>query len=95
MCHVQLDPDIFENLTVQIRIALEKQWRGGNPSHKGEGEVLTEKGVVPLCNTVVLKLYTQVLQKILQDTCFPYISAVLPILYLLRLARAKVQVKVS
>ena len=57
LCHVQLDLDIFVKLTVQIRIALEKQWRGGNASHKGEVEILMGKGDVPLCNTVILKLY--------------------------------------
>ena len=37
LCHVQLDLDIFEKLTVQIRIASEKQWQGGNASYKREG----------------------------------------------------------
>ena len=32
--YVQLDLDIFVKLTVQIGIALEKQWQGGNASHK-------------------------------------------------------------
>ena len=40
LCDVQLDLDIFVKLTVQIRIALEKQWPGGNASHKEEGGVL-------------------------------------------------------
>ena len=40
MCDVQLDLDIFVKLTVQIRIALEKQWRGGNAAHKGKAGIL-------------------------------------------------------
>ena len=57
LCNVQLDLDIFVKLTVQIRIALEKQWRGGNASHKGEVEILMGKVDAPLCNTIILKLY--------------------------------------
>ena len=47
--------------------------------------------------SAALKLYCQsyrVLQKILEDTSFPYITAVLPVLYLLTLARPIVQFKV-
>ena len=53
-----------------------------------------------LCNTDVLKLYwsltgyCKLFYRILY-TSFPYITAVLPVLYLLRLARPKVPFKVS
>ena len=51
---------------------------------------------VPLCNTVVMKLYclTGSYKRFYRIYLFP-ISTALPFLYLLRLARAKVQVKVS
>ena len=73
---------------------------GGNASHKGGGNFNKEwgGGGFQLCNTAALKLYCKsywVLSKILQDTSFPYVSAVLPVLYLLTLAWPKVQVKVS
>ena len=57
LCHVQLDLDVFVKFTVQIRIALEKQWWGGNASYKREGAILMGNRGVSLCNTVVLKLY--------------------------------------
>ena len=44
LCHVQPDFCIFVKLTAQMGIALEKQLRGGNPSHKGEGTILMGKG---------------------------------------------------
>ena len=53
-----------------------------------------------LCNTHVLKFYwsltgyCKLFYRILY-TSFPYITAVLPVLHLLRLARSKVPFKVS
>ena len=44
LCHIRLDLDIFVKLTVKIKIALEKQWRSDNASHKGEGAILMRKG---------------------------------------------------
>ena len=42
MC--QLDLDVFVKFTIQIGIALEKQWQGGNASHKEERAILMGKG---------------------------------------------------
>ena len=44
LCHVQLDLDIFAKFTIEMGIASEKQWRGGNASHYGEGAILMGKG---------------------------------------------------
>ena len=51
---------------------------------------------VPLCNAAVLKLYCNSYW-VLQKNLIPLflITAVLPVLYLLRLARPKMKVKVS
>ena len=46
LCHVQLDLDIFVKFTLQIGIALEKQWWSGNGSHYGEVVILMGKGWV-------------------------------------------------
>ena len=43
LCQVQFDLDIFLKLTVQIRITLEKKWRGINASDKWEGKILMGK----------------------------------------------------
>ena len=44
LCHIQLDLDVFVKLTVQIGIALEKQWRGCNVDHEEEEAILMRKG---------------------------------------------------
>ena len=44
LCHVQLDLDIFAKFTVEMGIALEKQWQGVNASHYREGAILMGKG---------------------------------------------------
>ena len=69
-----------------------------NASHmeKGGGEFYGE-GEFSLCNTAVLNLYCKslVTKVFIGYTSFPYITAILPVLYLLRLAKLKVQLKVS
>ena len=96
LCHIRIDLDIFVKLTVKIQIPLEKQWRSDNANHKGEGAILMRKGGGLLCNTVVLKLYclTGYCKIFFRIPLFP-IFLVLYLLHLLRLAREKVQVKVT
>ena len=71
-------------------VTMQVTWRKGRGEFYGEGEF-------SLCNTAVLNLYCKslVTKVFIGYTSFPYITAILPVLYLLRLAKLKVQLKVS